>query len=105
MTKAKENGGLGIRSMRNLNIALMVKLGWRFLSTGNDLWARVLQNKYMKGRVELAKIKKKPSSSNDWRGIMEGTNVNKKGISAKVYNGKDAFFLEGFLGGGYCKIN
>ena len=78
--------------MRNLNIAFMAKLGWRFLSTENDLWARVLQAKYMKGEMDLAKIKMKPSSSIVWRGIVEGTNVVRKGKRAKIYNGRDTFF-------------
>ena len=29
---SKENGGLGIKKMRNMNVALMAKLGWRLLA-------------------------------------------------------------------------
>ena len=29
---AKEKGGLGIRNMKNVNLAFMAKLGWRFLT-------------------------------------------------------------------------
>ena len=32
VSSAKENGGLGIRNMRSVNIAFMAKLGWRLLT-------------------------------------------------------------------------
>ena len=64
MTKAIETGGLGIRNMRNMNIAFMAKLGWRFLNAANDLWARVLQTKYARGKVEICKLIRKLRASN-----------------------------------------
>jgi len=51
LTKEKENGGLGLRSLRQLNSACLMKLGWRFLSEPAALWARVLKDKYCHGRT------------------------------------------------------
>ena len=57
-------GGLGIRSMQNMNLAFMAKLGWRLLSTKNELWAQILHSKYVKGNLEVSKVKKKMKSLN-----------------------------------------
>ena len=55
MTDLKEKGGLGIRwCVRSLNLAFMAKLGWRFLTSREDLWARILQAKYVRGKVDDA---------------------------------------------------
>ena len=51
VTKCKQQGGLGIRKMHNLNIALMAKLGWKLLTEKEKLWARVITNKYMRGSI------------------------------------------------------
>ena len=59
-------GGLEIRSMQNMKLAFMVKLGWRLLSTKNELLAQILHSKYVKGNLEVSKIKKKRKSSNAW---------------------------------------
>ena len=37
VTMAKEKGGLSIRSMKNVNLDFMEKLGWRFLTNKKDL--------------------------------------------------------------------
>lgn len=31
-------GGLGFRLMKNMNLALLAKLGWKLLSNSNHLW-------------------------------------------------------------------
>ena len=59
VTNTKENGSLGIRSMRNINIAFMAKPEWRLITETKDLWARVLQGKYVKGNVEIQKLMRK----------------------------------------------
>lgn len=42
----KREGGLGIRSAKNMNKALIAKLGWRLLHYTKSLWARVVRCKY-----------------------------------------------------------
>ena len=66
LTNTKENGGLGIQSMRNINIAFMATLGWRLITETKDLWAHVLLGKYVKGNVEIQKLIRKQISSNSW---------------------------------------
>jgi len=45
VTKEKAQGGLGLRSMRQLNSAYLMKLGWRLTAEPSTLWARILKEK------------------------------------------------------------
>ena len=47
VNKTKREGGLGIKSMRQVNSAFLAKLGWRILAEPQSLWARVLRAKYL----------------------------------------------------------
>ena len=58
MMAVKGRGGLSIRRMRNLNLAFMAKLGWRLLLGSNPLWVQLLHAKYIRGNIELSKIKR-----------------------------------------------
>jgi hypothetical protein len=43
----KALGGLGIRKMREVNLALISKLGWQLLNNSDTLWVSQLQGKYL----------------------------------------------------------
>ena len=51
ITLSKEYGGLGIKQMHYMNLALMAKLGWRLLTEQNCLWTKVMIGKYIRGAV------------------------------------------------------
>lgn len=61
----KKSGGLGIKNLRQLNLAFLAKLGWRLLTEDEPLWIRILKTKY---GSPLAKTKCQ-SCSLTWRGI------------------------------------
>lgn len=42
----KEQGGLGLRRLRDMNMALLAKLGWRLLTEPDKLWTQTLTAKY-----------------------------------------------------------
>ena len=92
VTNTKENGGLGLRSMRNINIVFMVKLGLRLITETKDLSAHVLQGKYVKGNVEIQKLMRKQISSNAWEGIVIAADVIRKGRRSRILNGKNTLF-------------
>lgn len=46
ITKAKEEGGLGIKAAKPKNTALLAKLNRRFHFEKSSLWVRVLSKKY-----------------------------------------------------------
>ncbi|KAG7556773.1 Reverse transcriptase domain [Arabidopsis suecica] len=47
----KSDGGLGIRAAKDMNKALVSKVGWRLLKDTTSLWARVLRSKYKVGDI------------------------------------------------------
>ena len=42
-----------------MNLTFMAKREWRLLSAKNELWAQILHSKYVKGNLEVSKMKKK----------------------------------------------
>lgn len=43
----KNQGGLGIRTSREMNQALLAKLGWKLSTNEQALWARIIRAKYL----------------------------------------------------------
>ena len=66
VTSTKDNGGLGIRSMRRMNLALMAKLGWRLCWEKDSLWSHFVGSKYNRSMVTPDCFVKKHKSSNAW---------------------------------------
>ncbi|CAN1147353.1 Putative ribonuclease H protein At1g65750 [Linum perenne] len=52
--RPKEEGGLGLRLSRQLNLAYMTKLAFIFFQDPNRLWVRLLQSKYFKDSARAA---------------------------------------------------
>lgn len=92
VTKDKVDGGLGIRSMRQANVAFLTKLGWRVLAEPNTLWSRVLRHKYCDGRCDLDMFKHKQGSSNAWRGMVDNIDILRQGVGIALGNGGKTFF-------------
>lgn len=92
VTSSKANGGLGIRSMQEANLAFLAKLGWRLTNEGNSLWAQVLGNKYLRGDRSVAGIKHRPNASTVWQGLEKACPVLSKGVRKRVGNGNDTLF-------------
>jgi len=44
----KDQGGMGFRLMKDINISLITKLGWKILSNHDCLWISLFQEKYVK---------------------------------------------------------
>lgn len=79
VTKPKEEGGLGLQFAKGRNLALLMKLNWRFHSKGEVLWAQVLRRKYCsRRRVHAANPHKLPCSS-IWAAMKKGMDIFTKG--------------------------
>ena len=92
VTKSKDCGGLGLRSMRQMNTAFMMKLGWRVLNEQESLWSRVLRSKYCKGRCDMEMFQEKTNVSNAWQGILSSVKFLRQGIRQEVGNGTQTLF-------------
>ena len=90
--KAKKEGGLGFRTIRETNDALLTKLGWRLLVEKDMLWSQVLRAKYCNNHCDIDMFEPKAEASNTWRGILENTKHLKHGIKTEVGNGNKTLF-------------
>ena len=60
--KSKENGGTGIRKAEEINIAMQLKLLWKTIAEPDNIWVRVIREKYLKHETIMS-YKKKGSTS------------------------------------------
>lgn len=88
VTKPKDEGGLGLCSMRQANASFLAKLGWRVLEEPQTQWPRVILRKNCDGSCDIDMFQAKVDASNAWRGIVENINVVQKGINMAIGNGK-----------------
>lgn len=49
----KANGGLGIRSMRDMNMALISKMTWQLCANVPKLWVKLVKSMYLRGKLIL----------------------------------------------------
>ena len=79
-------------SMRQLNSAYLMKLGWRLKSEPASLWARILKEKYgPRGRGTLRESATY-SCSHTWRGIKENMDFTNQGIGFAIGDGRQTMF-------------
>jgi hypothetical protein len=63
----KDQGGLGFRLMKDINLSLIAKFGWKLLSNHDSLWVSLFKSKYIKyGNLLSCPL---GSSSFIWNGI------------------------------------
>ncbi|CAN1182979.1 Putative ribonuclease H protein At1g65750 [Linum perenne] len=90
--RPKSDGGLGIRSAREMNSAFLMKLCWGMMKCPDELWARVLHTKYFtRTRTGLVPRKTKRFSS-CWRGIQSVWPIFRGGLAWGVRNGRTTNF-------------
>jgi len=71
--KPKAAGGLGIRVSRDMNKALLAKVGWRLLHDTESLWAKVLRSKYSVGDIhDTYWMVGSSSNSSTWKSVVMG---------------------------------
>lgn len=92
VTQPKYAGRLGIKSVRDMNLAFLTKLGWRILDEENALWVQVLKGKYMKVGEGVGDWKIKAGASNAWKGIIEASPILRKATRLAPWNGRNMRF-------------
>jgi hypothetical protein len=83
--KPKELGGLGLRRMREVNLALISKLGWNLLNKSDLMWVSQLHCKYLSSTSFLSPL---PHSSSSWlwKGILKSTHFLIKGACNRIHS-------------------
>ncbi|XP_074342549.1 uncharacterized protein LOC141680145 [Apium graveolens] len=85
---AKVQGGMGFKSLRDFNIALLGNQAWRLLSSPDKLVSRVFKVRYYpNGSFLTAKLGSSPSYI--WRSVYEAQSLLSPGIGCRVGNGQD----------------
>ncbi|GJU55992.1 RNA-directed DNA polymerase, eukaryota, reverse transcriptase zinc-binding domain protein [Tanacetum coccineum] len=97
---SKQKGGLGIGSINALNVGLLFKWLWRFLSQSSDLWISVIKEIY-RFHGDIFYSSSYSSCLSPWSGILSVIkSLKKKGInlislcSCKHGNGVSTNFLD-----------
>ncbi|XP_010513759.1 PREDICTED: uncharacterized protein LOC104789811 [Camelina sativa] len=66
----KVGDGLGLNHAKEMNVALLAKIGWRLLHDNTSLWARVVRSKYKVGNIhDRSGMVAKGNWSSTWRSI------------------------------------
>jgi len=92
VTKEKAQGGLGVRSMRQLNSAFLMKLGWRLQTESTALWSQLLHEKYSRGRELLSVTDRRLACSNAWKGIKDTLQLTDQGMGFAIGDGRSTKF-------------
>lgn len=79
-------GGLGFKLCKDVNYALLAKLGWKVAGDDDRLWCRILRAKFVKGR-SFFDIKMSKGCSSGWHGILSSRKFLMKGACYKIGNG------------------
>ncbi|KAK6148933.1 hypothetical protein DH2020_016458 [Rehmannia glutinosa] len=88
LARWKNLGGLGFRSFKAFNLALLSKQAWRILTNPSSLIARVFKAKYFEnGEFLEAQLGTRPSWT--WRSILQGRRVLKLGCLKRICSGNN----------------
>jgi hypothetical protein len=81
----KALGGLGMRSMKDVNLALISKLGWKLLTGLDSLWVSQLTGKYLNFESFLS-LSFLSSTSWLWKGILKSKPIISKGTCHRIHS-------------------
>jgi hypothetical protein len=85
LCKPKEMGGLGLRRMREVNLALISKLGWNLLNNTDLMWVSQLHCKYLSSCSFLSPSSLS-SSSWLWKVILKSIPFISKGAYNRIHS-------------------
>ncbi|KAM6584602.1 hypothetical protein CsatB_011604 [Cannabis sativa] len=89
----KSKGGMGFRHLRDFNVAMLAKQGWRLLSRPNSLVAKVFKARYYpNGSFFTAQLG--PNPSYVWRSVLEAQDLVRKGTRWCVFDGEEINVLK-----------
>ena len=98
MARPKAQGGLGIINTLLMNECLITKWIWKIDKRLNELWYKILDAKYMKGKGFLGSSCQ--GASQFWKGLHKVKHLYNWGAEYKVHKGSAVrFWQDNWLGG------
>ena len=84
----KKEGGLGVRDPHLVNLSLIAKLIWRFVTTGDSVWGALLRAKYLR-KSSFWDSNIPYNSSHLWKGLLQVRDLIKSCCCWRVANGNN----------------
>ncbi|XP_019163602.1 PREDICTED: uncharacterized protein LOC109159944 [Ipomoea nil] len=92
VTKRKDNGGLGIKNLKHMNLAFLAKLAWRLYQDEDCLWIKLFKARYGLVPTDWTSWLPHTNSSIAWRCILQSLPFVRKGLKWHVRNGVSTRF-------------
>lgn len=99
MSRAKDDGGLGIKDMGDFNTTLLGKAVWHLLIGSDKLWVNVLSHKYLK-QSTILNVVSRPGASPIWHGILKAMDQICSGFQFRLGNGDSSIWYSNWTGCG-----
>lgn len=91
--KPKSCGGLGLRKLSDMNLAMLGKIGCSLATDTGKLWVQVLKAKYFPHFMFMG-CRRKKSCSRVWPAILNTRSTLRKGLCFKVGKGNNINYWE-----------
>eukprot|EP01018_Ginkgo_biloba_P033943 Gb_40904 [translate_table: standard] len=88
----KKVGGIGLRNLKDMNKALIGKLGWKLVTMESSVWTRILRAKYLGSPQEFLSQNPLPQGSMFWNNLQLYRDLLSKGTKWKIGNGQNVDF-------------
>lgn len=81
---SKQMGGIGIRSMSDINHSLLLKMAWNLCVEEEKQWSKLIKARYLRGRNMLEADRTTKSASWLWGGMKKCIPLLKQGVCFQV---------------------
>jgi hypothetical protein len=85
--KCKKKGGLGIKSLKKMNLSLLCKWWWK-LEIEDGLWQKIVKHKYLK-KDTIFTVSHKQSDSSIWADLLKVKKIYLQGRKVKTNDGRN----------------
>lgn len=92
LCQPKSCGGLGLKDLSHMNMALLMKIGWGLVNSPNTFWVQVLASKYKVDTTDLPSSLQTRNGSYLWRAVGKVWDHVLKGTRWALGDGKRVKF-------------